>query len=64
MRWMAGNIEVNTNPAGNIKCTKARSPEKIDGIVAIIMALVRCIRHEWEKSDSVYDAPDHDLVVF
>ena len=34
MRWMSGNVVVDTDPAGNIKCTKAKSPEKIDGIIA------------------------------
>src|SRR5699024_3131786 len=33
MRWMAGNVVVDTDPAGNIKPTKAKSPEKIDGVV-------------------------------
>ena len=64
MRWMAGNVVVDTDPAGNIKCTKARSPEKIDGIVAAIMALDRCIRHQGESSGSVYDDPDRGLLVF
>lgn len=64
MRWMAGNVVVDTDPAGNIKCTKARSPEKIDGIVAAIMALDRCIRHEGDVVGSVYDDPDHDLIIF
>ena len=64
MRWMAGNVVVDTDPAGNIKCTKARSPEKIDGIVAAIMALDRCIRHEGENTGSVYDDPDHGLLIF
>ena len=62
MRWMAGNVVVDTDPAGNIKCTKARSPEKIDGIVAAIMALDRCIRHEGQTG-SVYDDPNHGLLV-
>ena len=53
MKWMSGNVVVDTDPAGNIKCTKARSPEKIDGIVAAIMALDRCVRHQ--KTISVYD---------
>ena len=39
LRWMAGNVVVDTDPAGNIKVTKAKSKEKIDGIVAAIMAL-------------------------
>ena len=61
MRWMAGNVVVDTDPAGNIKCTKAKSAEKIDGIVAAIMALDRCVRHEGDSS-SVYD--DRGLLVF
>ena len=60
MRWMSGNVVVDTDPAGNIKCTKAKSPEKIDGIVAAIMALDRCIRHE--QQGSVYD--ERGLLVF
>ena len=60
MRWMSGNVVVDTDPAGNIKCTKAKSPEKIDGIVAAIMALDRCIRHE--NAGSVYD--ERGLMVF
>lgn len=62
LRWMAGNVVVDTDPAGNIKPTKAKSPEKIDGIVASIMALDRCVRHE--TAGSVYDAPDHGLQIF
>ena len=64
LAWMAGNVVVDTDPAGNIKCTKARSPEKIDGIVAAIMALDRCIRHQGETGGSVYDDPGHGLLVF
>ena len=63
LRWMAGNVVVDTDPAGNIKPTKAKSPEKIDGIVASIMALDRCIRHE-QSEGSVYDQPGHGLQVF
>ncbi|MBQ1610198.1 MAG: terminase large subunit, partial [Elusimicrobia bacterium] len=39
MRWMSGNVVVDRDAAENIKPTKAKSPEKIDGIVAAIMAL-------------------------
>ena len=61
LRWMAGNVVVDTDPAGNIKVTKARSTEKIDGIVAAIMALDRCIRHRVEPQGSVYD--DRGLLI-
>ncbi|MBQ3347858.1 MAG: terminase large subunit [Synergistaceae bacterium] len=61
MRWMAGNIVVDIDPAGNIKPTKARSAEKIDGIVAAIMALDRAVRHE-KARESVYN--DRGLLIF
>ena len=60
MRWMSGNVVVDRDAAENIKPTKAKSPEKIDGIVAAIMALDRCIRHE--EHGSVYD--ERGLMVF
>jgi len=54
MKWMCGNVVIEQDPAGNIKPTKAKSKDKIDGVVAAIMALDRCIRHENEES--VYDS--------
>lgn len=62
MAWMAGNVVVDTDPAGNIKMTKAKSPEKIDGIVAAIMELDRRIRNEGQQQGSVYD--ERDMIVF
>jgi phage terminase large subunit-like protein len=41
LRWMASNVAVKTDPAGNLKPDKSRSTEKIDGIVALVMALGR-----------------------
>lgn len=64
LRWMAGNVVVETDPAENIKPTKAKSPEKIDGIVASIMALDRCIRNAGAQQGSIYDDPDRGLLVF
>ena len=64
LRWMAGNVVVETDPAENIKPTKAKSPEKIDGIVASIMALDRCVRNAGGQQGSVYDEPDRGLLVF
>lgn len=53
LRWMMDNIYVKTDPAGNIKPDKEKSTEKIDGAVALIMALDRAIRNEIKGS--VYD---------
>ena len=62
LAWMAGNVVVEQDPAGNIKPAKNKSAEKIDGIVAAIMALDRCIRHE--DAASIYDDPEHGLWAF
>nr|DAS79926.1 MAG TPA: Terminase large subunit [Caudoviricetes sp.] len=55
MRWMADNIFIRTDPAGNIKADKEKSSEKIDGVIALIMALDRAIRCGNDASESVYD---------
>lgn len=39
LRWMASNVAVETDAAGNIKPSKKASTERIDGIVALIMGL-------------------------
>ena len=64
LRWMAGNVVAEIDAAENIKPSKKKSTEKIDGIVALIMGLDRAIRHEGDKAGSVYDDPDHGLLVF
>ena len=61
LRWMAGNVVVDRYPAENIKPTKVKSPEKIYGIVATILALDRCIRIQGQQG-SVYD--ERTLFVF
>lgn len=54
LRWMADNVAVKQDAAGNLKPDKASSQGKIDGIVALIMALDRCMRHE-KPERSVYE---------
>jgi len=44
LSWMASNVVVTSDPAGNIKPDKAKSTERIDGIVAMIMGLDRASR--------------------
>lgn len=41
--WMMNNVAVRQDPAGNLKPDKSKSTEKIDGIVAAIMALGRAM---------------------
>ena len=42
-RWMASNVAVAWDPAGNLKPAKDKSTERIDGIVAIVMAIGRAM---------------------
>lgn len=55
LRWMAGNVAVEEDHAGNVKPSRKRSPEKIDGIVSLIMALGRAMVMSPQKK-SVYTA--------
>jgi len=39
LRWALANVELRTDPAGNIKPDKGKSNGKIDPVVALIMGL-------------------------
>jgi len=58
--WMASNVVVISDPAGNLKPDKETSPERIDGIVAAIMAIGRATTAVPVRR-SAYE--DHRLVV-
>lgn len=49
MRWQAGNVIIETDPAGNRKPTKSKSLDRIDGIVTAIMACGLAERDEGPK---------------
>jgi phage terminase large subunit-like protein len=49
---MASNVAVETDAAGNLKCSKKKSSERIDGIVAGVMALGRALLRQ--EPTSVY----------
>lgn len=54
LRWMADGVVVRQDPAGNLKPDKAHSQSRIDGIVALVMALDRAMRHQSTRR-SVYE---------
>jgi phage terminase large subunit-like protein len=56
LRWMASNVAISQDPAGNMKPDKQKAGEKIDGIVAAIMALGRATMAA--RLQSVYDERD------
>ncbi len=61
LRWMASNVAVEIDPAGNLKPSKKKSTERIDGIVAGIMALGRALLQS-EMYNSVYDRENRGLL--
>ncbi len=59
LRWMADNVRVSQDAAGNLKPDKAKSTERIDGISALIMGIDRATRNG--NTRSTYE--DHGLVM-
>lgn len=56
LRWMAANAAVQTGPNASIRPVKDKSTGRIDGIVALVMALGRAIVHLTLADDtSVYE---------
>ncbi|MBQ6758727.1 MAG: hypothetical protein IJP42_06550 [Selenomonadaceae bacterium] len=56
LMWNFDNLVVETDAAGNIKPSKRKATEKIDGVVALIMALSRAVVHSADFGDRVYDS--------
>ena len=54
LKWMANNVAVREDPAGNLKPDKASSQGKIDGIIGVLLALDRAMRHT--TTTSVYES--------
>lgn len=54
LRWMMASTVVKTDPAGNIKPDKEKSTQKIDGIVASIMALGEWMTAQAEEDTNPY----------
>ena len=57
MRWNVGNVAVEQDDAGNLKPSKKRSTERIDGVVALIMAVDAMDRNTATKP------PTYEMVI-
>lgn len=55
LRWMAENVSARRDSSGNIRPDKEASADKIDGVVATIMALGLAISADQTGGVSVYD---------
>ena len=52
LAWNIANVVLETDAAGNIKPSKARSKDRIDGAVALILAISRALLRE--RKQTVY----------
>ena len=64
LRWMVGNVKIYRDANDNIKIVKHKSQDKVDGVVALVMAI-----GEWEVAKmtpkgSKYDDPNYELIAF
>jgi phage terminase large subunit-like protein len=62
MAWMASNVTIEQDAAGNIKPSKNKSTEKIDGIVSLVMAIGRAISTGPVKP-SVYEDKTRGMLI-
>jgi len=55
LRWMISNVEIQRNASGDEKPDKAKSKEKIDGVVADIMAFGEYLTEGHGADDSMFE---------
>lgn len=55
MRWMFGNTVLSMDPSHNIKPNKEKSGDKIDGIVALVMAIGQTMTDQQAAPKSIPD---------
>ena len=55
MRWMFGNVVLSMDPSANIKPNKEKSGEKIDGVVALVMAIGQAMTDQQATPNSIPD---------
>ena len=54
LRWMMSNVSIEEDSAGNIKLSKKKARDKIDGIAGLIMAIAEYMNTLGEDNDSIY----------
>jgi phage terminase large subunit-like protein len=58
LRWCVGNVVVEMDPAGNLKPSKNKSTERIDPVVALVMAIGRAM----VETQSVYETREMRII--
>ena len=57
LRWMMSNVVLTEDPAGNVKPNKAKSNDKIDGIVSVLMGLSESMKNK-NQGGTGYDSKE------
>ena len=61
LSWMVSNAVVRMDPAGNMKVDKEKSTERVDGVVALVMAIARAMLGG-KAGESVYESRGFQVV--
>ncbi len=51
LRWCFSNVQVETNAMDDIRCSKKKSYEKIDGVISMVMAVGYLLNNEDDDDD-------------
>lgn len=62
LTWMAQNVVATEDPAGNVKYDKNKSKFKIDGVIAMLMALGRAIFNNGHSSFDINKYSNDDML--
>lgn len=62
LTWMAQNVVATEDPSGNIKYDKSKAKNKIDGIIAMLMALARAIFNNGEGNFDINEYSGEDFL--
>ena len=62
LRWMCSNVHIEEDPAANIKINKKKSKEKVDGMVALAMAIGEHMTEEPTPRSRYEDNPEIGIV--
>jgi phage terminase large subunit-like protein len=61
--WNMTNVVCETDAHLNMKISKKKSTEKVDGVVSLVMGLDRAIKNQGLMETSVYDVEERGLLI-
>lgn len=61
LEWMNRNVVIFSDSNGNIKIDRAKSKDKVDGMVALGMAIAQWMTYKHQYQDAY--SPDNDIII-